>query len=102
MTMEIHPGEQRALTLMARKWSLITIWALFSGTKRLSELQREIPGISQKMLIQTLRELESSGLVERTVHPVVPPHVDYTLTPVGQELRKPLEQICIWGIKHLG
>lgn len=102
MPIESHPGEQRALVLMSRKWSLTVIWALFEGTKRLSALQRDIPNISQKMLIQTLRELEAEGIVTRIVHPVVPPHVDYELTEAGWALKKPLEMLCIWGIKYLG
>ena len=102
MPIVIHPGEQKAMKLMSRKWALVVIWVLFDGKKRLSELEREVPKISQKMLIQTLRELEETGLVLRTVHPVVPPHVDYELTKVGKELKKPLTQICSWGIRNLG
>lgn len=94
-------GGRRALELFSKKWALLTVYALFDGTKRLSELQREIDGVSQKMLIQTLRELESKGLVEREVHPVVPPHVDYTLTPAAEALRDPLLELCEWGKMHL-
>lgn len=66
---------QQALERIANKWTVIVVCALAEGTKRYSQLQREIGGVSQKMLTQTLRELEHDGLVERKVYPVVPPKV---------------------------
>lgn len=92
---------RRAIELFSRKWTLLVVYALLEGTMRLSELQRRIEGVSQKMLIQTLRELEANGLVERTVHPVVPPHVDYSLTAAGESLREPLMSMCGWGQAHM-
>ena len=74
---------------------------LAHGTKRYVELQREIGGISQKMLTQTLRSLERDGLVRRTVHPVVPPKVEYALTKLGRTLIEPLQGLCRWSEKHL-
>jgi DNA-binding HxlR family transcriptional regulator len=74
---------------------------LADGMHRFGQLQRRVGGISQKMLTQTLRELERDGLVERTVHPVVPPHVEYRLTPLGRSLRQPLDAICAWAEAHL-
>jgi DNA-binding HxlR family transcriptional regulator len=69
--------------------------------KRYAELQREIGGISQKMLTQTLRSLERDGLVQRKVHPVVPPKVEYSLTKLGRTLIEPLHALCRWSEKHL-
>ncbi len=71
------------LDMVADKWSVMIIYALRQETRRYSDLERMIDGISQKMLTQTLRSLERNGLVERKVYPVVPPHVEYTLTQLG-------------------
>jgi DNA-binding HxlR family transcriptional regulator len=93
---------RQVIDLFSKKWALLIIYALFGGTRRLSELQRTIEGISQKMLIQTLRDLEDKGFVTRTVHAVVPPRVDYALTPLGESLREPIVAMCRWGLAHLG
>jgi DNA-binding HxlR family transcriptional regulator len=71
------------------------------GTRRYSELQRLIGGVSQKMLTQTLRKLERDGLVERHVYPVVPPKVEYSLTPLGETLTELLKAVCKWAETHL-
>ena len=71
------------------------------ATRRYAALQREIGGISQKMLTQTLRSLERDGLVLRKVHPVVPPKVEYSLTRLGRTLIDPLHALCRWSEKHL-
>ena len=68
---------------------------------RYNELQREVAGISQKMLTQTLRALEEDGVIARKVYPVIPPMVEYSLTPLGRTLVKPLHAICEWAEKHL-
>jgi DNA-binding HxlR family transcriptional regulator len=91
----------QGLDLVAEKWTVLVITALAEGTRRLSDLQREIEGISQKMLIQTLRKMQKDGLVVRTVYPVVPPKVEYTLTPLGKTLLKPLGSLCQWTTEHL-
>src|SRR5689334_13430971 len=83
-------GAQLALELVADKWTILLIHALKGGTKRYSELQREVEGISQRMLIFTLRNMERDGLITRTVYPVVPPKTEYTLTPLGETLWEPL------------
>lgn len=93
-------GTRQGLELISDKWTVLIVYALKPGKRRLSELQREIEGISQKMLIQTLRKLEKNGLVERTVYPVVPPKVEYTLTPLGETLIDPLLKICEWTAHH--
>src|SRR5207248_7593256 len=93
---------REVLDRIADKWTALIILALSeAGTMRYGELQRRIGGISQKMLTQTLRSLEDDGLVERVVYPVVPPMVEYSLTPLGRTLTEPLEAICHWAEKHL-
>jgi DNA-binding HxlR family transcriptional regulator len=92
---------RKALDRIADKWTALIIHVLSSGTKRNSELRRQISGISQKMLTQTLRSLENDGIVERKIYPVVPPMVEYSLTPLGRSLIEPLDAICRWAEKHL-
>ncbi|KPC61801.1 winged helix-turn-helix transcriptional regulator [Streptomyces chattanoogensis] len=87
---------------VANKWALLIIEALGERTLRFSELRNEIEGISHKMLTQNLRMLERNGLVERTVHPVVPPRVDYALTEPGQALRVTIDGLCDWTHRYLG
>lgn len=87
-------GVRRTLDLVADKWTALVILTLTQDTKRYSELHRTIGGISQKMLTQTLRKLEQSGLIQRKVYPVVPPMVEYSLTPLGQTLIEPLKSLC--------
>lgn len=93
---------RQVLELIADKWTAIIIYRLAQGIKRYSDLQREIKGISQKMLTQTLRRLERDGIVERKVYPVVPPRVEYSLTPLGETLTEPLCKLCEWAETHLG
>lgn len=92
-----HCPAQRALERIADKWTALVIYRLEKGAKRSSELQREIGGISSKMLTQTLRGLERDGLVHRDVFPVIPPKVEYSLTPLGRTLTEPLKAICRWA-----
>lgn len=92
-----HCPAQQALERIADKWTALVIYRLETGPKRSSELQREIGGISSKMLTQTLRSLERDGLVRREVFPVVPPKVEYSLTPLGRTLTEPLKAICRWA-----
>ncbi|MBS1624823.1 MAG: helix-turn-helix transcriptional regulator [Bacteroidetes bacterium] len=82
------------------RWKTIILYHLMAGTKRYSELRRSIPPISEKMLIQQLKELEADGLVERRVHQVVPPHTDYSLSEVGVDLTPILNAMAQWGLKH--
>ncbi|CAN5628278.1 helix-turn-helix domain-containing protein [soil metagenome] len=92
---------RQVLDLIANKWTTLTICVLSLGTKRYSELEREIDGLSQKMLTQTLRRLERDGLVERKVYPVVPPKVEYSLTPLGETLIGLLGSLREWAEVHL-
>ncbi|NUK53790.1 helix-turn-helix transcriptional regulator [Streptomyces lunaelactis] len=87
---------------VANKWALLIIDALGERTLRFGELRNEIEGISHKMLTQNLRMLERNGLVERTVHPVVPPRVEYVLTEPGQALRVTIDGLCDWTHRYLG
>jgi DNA-binding HxlR family transcriptional regulator len=88
------------LDRIADKWSLLVIYVLADGKRRFSELRREIDGISQRMLTLTLRQLEREGLVTRTVFPVVPPRVDYELTPLGSTLLDTIQSLVAWAGEH--
>ena len=82
------------------KWSILVIAALSENALRFSALRRSIGNISQKMLTQTLRNLERDGFVERVVTPSSPPRVDYFLTPLGRELEKPAVGLANWAAAH--
>jgi len=82
------------------KWSLLTLVLLGARAHRFNELHHRIEGVSQRMLTRTLRALETDGLVRRTVHPTVPPSVEYALTPSGQALLGPLSQVANWAVEH--
>ena len=91
---------REVLELITDKWVINLIYALSEGTKRYSQLEREVAVVSQKMLTQTLRRLERDGLVERRVYPVVPPRVDYSLTPLGETLVEPLTALRDWAVAY--
>lgn len=86
-----------AMELVGGKWKLVLLWHLLSGTKRFCELKRKLGDITQKMLALQLRELEEAGLITRVVYPVVPPHVDYSLTERGWALGPVLWDLCAWS-----
>ncbi|WP_433602534.1 winged helix-turn-helix transcriptional regulator [Nocardia sp. CA-135953] len=85
---------------VANKWALLIIEALGEGTLRFSELRGRVEGISHKMLTQNLRMLERNGLAERTVHPTVPPRVEYTLTEAGRGLQATVDGMCDWTYRY--
>jgi DNA-binding HxlR family transcriptional regulator len=89
------------LSRVSDKWAALIICCLARRTVRYNELQREVAGITQKMLTQTLRALEEDGVIARKVYPVIPPMVEYSLTPLGRTLVKPVLAICEWAEKHL-
>ncbi|WP_352231313.1 helix-turn-helix domain-containing protein [Actinomadura sp. NBRC 104412] len=91
---------RQILDRIADKWSLLIIALLDERSMRFTELRREVDGISQRMLARTLRHLERDGLVERTVHPVVPPRVDYALTPLGASLHSTIKALVDWTERH--
>ena len=82
------------------RWKPIIIYNLLGGTKRYSELKRMIPAITEKMLIQHLKQLESDKLVERKALPLIPPYVEYSLTESGKELRVVLDAMVGWATKN--
>jgi len=92
---------RQVLDLIADKWTALVIGALEDEPQRFSQIQRQIDGISQKMLTQTLRSLERDGLVERAVYAEVPPRVVYTLTPLGETLCAPIAAIRHWAEAHI-
>jgi len=91
---------ETALDILAGKWKILILWYLRSEKKRFNELQKLLPRTTQKMLIQKLRELEEDGIVYREVYPVVPPKVEYSLTPYGETLKPILKQLYLWGEIH--
>lgn len=96
-----HCPVELVIDLISGKWKLLILRELMSGTKRFSELQRAIPGITQKMLTKQLRELERAGLVSRKVYPQVPPKVEYSLTELGKSLEEIFEAMHRWGEKYM-
>jgi DNA-binding HxlR family transcriptional regulator len=102
--LEHTPANCRAREVLDRvgdKWSLYVILNLGDGTKRFTELRRSIDGISQRMLTVTLKGLERDGIVCRTMYPVMPPRVEYTLTPVGRTLIDAVSTLFSWAEDHL-
>lgn len=91
---------QLATDMIGGKWKGMVLWALKKDVKRNGELKRLLPNISQKMLTQQLRELEEINIVERIVYPVIPPKVEYKLTPSGEKLIPILEQLHDWGKEY--
>jgi DNA-binding HxlR family transcriptional regulator len=89
------------LNRVGDKWSLTVIHELASGPKRFTELKRDLAGVSQRMLTVTLRGLERDGLVTRTVHPIVPPRVDYALTTLARTLLDTVLQLVSWTVEHV-
>jgi DNA-binding HxlR family transcriptional regulator len=86
---------------VADKWTMLILETLEEhGTLRFSDVGRKVGDISQKMLTKTLRQMEADGLVSRTVHPVIPPHVDYSLTPMGQSLSAAFCGVWEWAALH--
>jgi DNA-binding HxlR family transcriptional regulator len=91
---------ERALKVISGRWKAIILYHLFDSSRRLSELQRLLPDVSQKMLIQQLREMEEHGLVHREVFRQVPPRVEYSATPLGFSFEPILQALCEWGRRH--
>jgi DNA-binding HxlR family transcriptional regulator len=99
---ELSPCRAReVLQRVGDKWSMYVIDLLGQGTMRFSELHRSIDGITARMLTVTLRGLERDGIVTRTIHPVIPPRVEYDLTPMGQTLLDAIGQLVTWADSHL-
>jgi DNA-binding HxlR family transcriptional regulator len=91
---------ETVIHVLGGKWKPTILWVLLDSSKRFSELERRIPGITQKMLAQHLRELESDQLITRTIYPSIPPKVEYALSEYGQTLVPVLQTMCNWGENH--
>ncbi|MGH7965388.1 MAG: winged helix-turn-helix transcriptional regulator [Candidatus Binatia bacterium] len=94
-------GLDAALDVIGGKWKVLILWQLYPQSRRFGELKRLVPGISEKMLIQQLREMETDGIVHRKVYLEVPPKVEYSLTVFGASLNEVLTPLCEWGDKHM-
>lgn len=92
---------RKAMNLVGSKWKMLLLQNLSDGRKRYGELKRLLPDISEKMLIQELKELVTSGLVERRAYPEIPPRVEYELTPSGQQALPVLDSIVAFGKTYL-
>jgi DNA-binding HxlR family transcriptional regulator len=91
---------REVLNHLTSRWGVLVLIGLLDGTHRFSALRRKINGVSEKMLAQTLQSLEADGFVERIAHPVVPPHVEYSLTPLGREAGQMVERLANWVELH--
>lgn len=91
---------RRALEVVSSKWTVLVFYELESGKKRYGHLKQSVEGVTQKMLTQTLRQLERDGLVIRQVYPTVPPTVEYELTPLGETLIEPMKTLHRWTDDH--
>lgn len=89
------------LTIVGDKWTVMIVMVLIDRPRRFNDLKRTIGGISQQMLTRTLKALERDGMASRTVHPTVPPQVEYALTDLGYSLAEPLRALGDWARAHL-
>lgn len=92
---------ERTLEVIGGRWKVLILRELFGGVKRFGQLHRALSGITQKMLTQQLREMESDGIIHREVYLQVPPKVEYSLTPLGESLKPIIQSMHEWGIRHL-
>jgi DNA-binding HxlR family transcriptional regulator len=99
--LDVRFPTRRILAIVGDKWTTVVLYCLsIREHRRFNELQKQIPDISKKMLIQTLRNLERDGLLERTVYQQVPPKTEYRLTEAGHKLREPIACLCEWGMNN--
>lgn len=91
---------RQVFDLVGDRWSSSILFVIGDDVKRYSDLQKQIPGVSKKMLTQTLRNLERCGLVQRKVYAVVPPKTEYRLTPLGKSILNPISTLADWAVKH--
>ena len=94
-------GLAATLRVISGKWKPLILYFLLDGPKRYGELKRTIQGVSDKVLIQQLKELEAHCVLARTDHKEVPPRVDYTLTPLGRRLADAIVPLCTWGTENM-
>jgi DNA-binding HxlR family transcriptional regulator len=101
--LEASCATRQALERLASKWRVLVVYALLAGPQRHAELRRRLPGVSQKVLTQTLRAMQDDGLVDRRVlKESAPQAVEYELTPLGKTLEAPLAAICDWAAQGQG
>ena len=101
MTSDDPPcGLDVALAVVGGKWKPLILFHLQAGPRRFGDLRRCVAGVSEKVLIQHLRELAAAGVLTRRDHHQVPPVVDYTMTPFGMTLVQALMPLCAWGVEH--
>ncbi|MBS0028888.1 winged helix-turn-helix transcriptional regulator [Chitinophaga sp. 22321] len=93
-------GTAYTLQLIGGRWKPSILWRLLDGKLRYNELKKSISGISERVLVLQLRELENDNLVKRIVYPEVPPRVEYELTPLGWSMESMLQHISDWGVMH--
>ncbi|MDO3649404.1 winged helix-turn-helix transcriptional regulator [Nocardia mangyaensis] len=93
-------GMSLAIDVVGGKWKLHLMWVLGDGPQRFGQIRRMLDGVSEKVLTENLRQLESSGVVHREIYPEIPPRVEYSLTPLGDTLRVALEPLEQWGEQH--
>lgn len=95
-------GLDAALSIVGGRWKFLIVWQLAAqGAQRFGQLRRRVEGVSEKVLIGALKDLEADGIVERTDYQTVPPHVEYSLTPSGLRLAEVLNPLCQWKYAHL-
>ncbi|MEU9826311.1 winged helix-turn-helix transcriptional regulator [Micromonospora chersina] len=94
-------GVDAAMDVVGGKWKALILWALHSEPYRFNALRRALPGISERILIQQLRQLEADGVVRREVHPEMPPRVEYSLTEFGESLNEALLPLGEWGVRNM-
>ncbi|MEE2043473.1 helix-turn-helix domain-containing protein [Nocardiopsis tropica] len=94
-------ASRNVLSLLSNKWLCLVVGVLSQGPARFGELRRRLDGITQKMLTQTLREMERAGLVDRRVYPTTPPRVEYSLTALGAEVEALMGSIRLWSEEHM-
>lgn len=92
---------RQVVSRIGDKWTLLVLFSLSQGTQRFSTLRNAVEGISQKMLTQTLRNLERDGIVSRRVYPVIPPKVEYSLTALGDSLARVIDTVRTWAYEHM-
>lgn len=93
-------GLEAALVVVGGKWKPLILFHLAPGTRRFGELRRLVSGVSEKMLVQQLREMQADGIIDRVDFREIPPKVEYSLTPLGRSLAKALLPLCEWGSAH--
>lgn len=92
---------EAAIDIIGGKWKPWIIWCLRDCVLRFSELQKELPGVSPKVLTKQLRELEGDGIISRKIYPEIPPKVEYSLTPLGRTVIPVVEALCVWGSEYI-